>query len=892
MILDISPVWPWKLLSPFLDRIDAVAQTVLVLAALLVLLLPLLLWKPPGGVSRGRVLGVWTLLLAALLGALAARTADAASLGLAALVLVPLALVALTVWAYIGTNTTARRVVAVLALRLAAFALAALAVLRPALAFGDKNQERRLVLILVDRSRSMGDVKDHGKDQSRYGALLQHLDEAAPEIKRLADEEKIDVVFRAFGADVVELDPAEPPPPTDPRTDIGTALHKLYEEFAARRPFALFLLSDGADNGIVYNAEDEARRYRALGCLVFTFGYGNPNTPNNVKAIAVVSAVAEPSPVKLKGELTVRTVIDAPGFDGKKVRVKLLLDGKEAASQDVELGNRVAMTDRSFAALRDKGVPEAVLAKLAPLKDVWFDTRDQFRAVLGQRLTNEEAARHQEVIVEQLEKGNEVLLKCMAPAKAGEVEVTVKVEDPKRPGDYPPDQKSVARNQLTTFLSVAKEGLSVLLVDKQRQEPLAICDALEDRRITLHKVWLRGDRPIDANVGDLFQFDRQQYDAIILGDVTPAQMQAVNPHALDEIEKLVRDKGAGLIMIGGYNSFSPVWKNTPIARLLPVELDAHGERQFEREVRMTPTEEGLKGFGFILKRGERKEDAADAWERMTRLEGHSILGTPKNLATVLATTQDGKTPLLVRMDYGGGENAGRVLAFAGDTTNRWIGFKPETAEMHARFWKQIVLWLAKQEEPEGLVWARPDMRRLPVRGEMGFGVGLRKGDLDIPDAEFDVKLRGPDGKAVTLSTSVGRDGRRGVIDRDKTKRPGLYVLEATGSGKDAEGNKVEGKKEVKFIVYDDDPESSQQAADHPFLKKLAKAGNGEFHEGKDLAGFLRDLRKQAQKESKARERHWPDWRTTSTSPFLVLFYLAFVAVLTGEWLLRRRWGMV
>src|SRR6516225_8509693 len=110
MTPDLSPVWPWKLLEPFLDRTDTVAHAVLTVAALVVLLLPVALWKRPGGVSSGRVLGGAGLLLTVLLGFLAVRTADSASLGLAALVLVPVALVALTVWAYLGTGASARKI--------------------------------------------------------------------------------------------------------------------------------------------------------------------------------------------------------------------------------------------------------------------------------------------------------------------------------------------------------------------------------------------------------------------------------------------------------------------------------------------------------------------------------------------------------------------------------------------------------------------------------------------------------------------------------------------------------------------------------------------------------------------------------------------------------------
>ncbi len=758
-----------------------------------------------------------------------------------AAVVVLIVLVPVTVWAYLGNHIPWRRIAGVVALRLVAFAIALLAILRPFHAWGDKNQERQVLLVLIDRSRSMGEVKDHGKDQSRYSAVLQYLEEAAPEIKRLVDEDRIDVVFRAFGAEVVEFDPASPPAPTDPRTDIGAALRKLHDDFAGKKPLAILLLTDGADTGGAFNSLDEARRYRAVPCPVNAFALGNPNTPNNVRAVSVESAVAEPSPVMAKGELTVGTVIDAPGFVGRTVRVKLLLNGEEVKSQDVELENS---------------------------------------------------------------RGNEIKLKCTAPAKPGEYDLTVSVEDPRRPGERPPGQVSTARNELSTFLTVAKEGISVLLVDKQREEATKIFDALQDRRIRVNTVWMRSDRPVDPNVGDLFQFAEQQYDVIIIGDVTASQMRAVNPRALEEIEKLVGEKGAGFMMIGGYSSFAPrVWKGTPIANLLPVLLDSEGQVELKPDQRgfsLKPTDAGLRRFGFLLKQGDRKEDVTDAWEKVAgKLEGHTRLGTLKPNATPLATTDDGTTPLLVAMNYGGTEgNAGRVLAFAGDTTNLWIQ-DDETLAMHTRFWKQTVLWLARQEEPEGAVWLRPKDRRLRARTETWFTVGLRKGDFPVPDGEFTVKLFGPglDQDGVKVPTTLGRDGRRGDIDRDKTKQPGVYRLEATASGKDAEGTEVKGTKEAKFIVYDDDLETTQQAADHAFLKKLARAGNGEFHEGKELATFLRDLHRQASAETKGQERHWPDWKVDAhepqpLSPFRVLFYLVFVAVLGGEWLLRRRWGMV
>jgi len=58
-----------------------------------------------------------------------------------------------------------------------------------------------------------------------------------------------------------------------------------------------------------------------------------------------------------------------------------------------------------------------------------------------------------------------------------------------------------------------------------------------------------------------------------------------------------------------------------------------------------------------------------------------------------------RQPLLVAHNFGDG----RVMAFAGDSTWRWWMQGYESA--HKRFWRQIVLWLAKKDQAqEGNVW--------------------------------------------------------------------------------------------------------------------------------------------------------------------------------------------
>jgi hypothetical protein len=93
-------------------------------------------------------------------------------------------------------------------------------------------------------------------------------------------------------------------------------------------------------------------------------------------------------------------------------------------------------------------------------------------------------------------------------------------------------------------------------------------------------------------------------------------------------------------------------------------------------------------------------------------------------------------------------------------------------------------------------------------------------------------------------------------------------------------------------VYDEDIEMMRRAADHDFLKKLAAAGGGDFHRVEELPAFLRRMQSENLARNKPKMLYRPDWRTTGRSSFLMTFFVLFVATLSIEWLLRRRWGMV
>lgn len=834
MTVVIDPIWPWSHLPSFLAMASGDVVAAVVLSGLVAFVLPIFWQLRPRGVTPRQLVRIGGALLAMLLGWVVIHTWSFTNapagrwhgLAMAVLIVLPAVLLGVTVATYLASPAkTRRRTALVLALRLLAFLLAGLAIVRPSLATAERNPLRSLLLIVCDGSGSMT-IQDESGHQSRWELLLRTLRESIPELDRLREEQQVDVHFYKFAGDVLAFNPDDPGAADGKRTDTGAMLRALYEQRGGQQPpRSLLLLSDGADNGSARTpALSEAGRWRGLPCPVHAFACGNPTTADRQNDVAITSLATAPALVPSKGKLTVTLGMDAPGFENSTVRVRLFLDNEEVLARD------------------------EVLA-----------------------LTN----------------GNTIKLECNAPAKPGEVKLRVQVDDPKRKDEAPNGDLFPLNNKIETYITVTKEGVSVLLVDKQRAwEPQFICDALvRDSRIRVTPVWLRGGQTIDANSGDLFHFDRQPYDVIIVGDVTAAQMRAVSPQSLEAIEHLV-SRGSGFLMLGGYDTFgNKDWQGTPIEKMLPLDLTA-SRGQIEDNRKMLPTQAGLAKFAYLLRLtdGDKPEKA---WETLPELEGISRLRkSNKGLETVLAES-DKNEPILIAQNYGDG----RVLAFAGDTTNRWI-VNPQKQQMHGRFWRQMVLWLAKQENAEGSVWIKPDTRRLPVRGDLGFSVGVRsRGGVDLKDGSYTVEVVGPDGVKTPVPTARTASDDRGTFV--KTDVPGEYLISVHGKAKDpSSGEVIDGEASAHFIVYDEDIEMMRRAADHDFLKKLATAGGGDFHRVEELPAFLRRMQSENLARHKPKLLLRPDWRTTGRSSFLMIFFVLFVMTLSLEWLLRRRWGMV
>ncbi len=742
------------------------------------------------------------------------------AVGLPLLVAVALLLTGLTVWTYLGSRGSSfRRMAAVLALRLGALLLAFLALLRPALAFRGELKHPSVLVLALDDSESMT-IRDELGGASRWERALAALRQCEPQLAELRDRHEVTVALYRFSEGVRPLDPADETAKADgKRSDYGLMLRELLDRYGGERYVrGLVVLGDGAKNGVRPDPLAVAGEWRGK-CPVDSFVFGKKDTSEGQSDIALTDVAIEGSRVPAKGKMVVTARADAPGFENREVTVRLFID--------------------------DKQVP----------------------ILVGDR----EEMGHKETL--RLTKGNALRLTANAPAQAGEIKVTLKID--KLEGEL-----AEFNNEISTFANVSPEGVGVLYVDKRREERAFLLDALaSDPRIRVDRVTLGGGAPAE---GGLFHLGDHAYDVIILGDVTADEVRRADAGATATIKRLVQEKGAGVMMIGGRRNFANGgWAATELRDVLPVDLSS-GREVTQDVIALARTEAGKEHYLLRLADDPREND--DAWDHRLKLYGGlSYMGKPKGkTGAVLLRSAAGDDVLVA------GEAGGRSIAFAGDTTYLWVR-PPDGDRYHQRFWRQLVLWLAHQEKAESKLWVKGDPRRVEAGRRIGFSAGIAgKDGRDLPGATFGAKVTGPAEARVWQTRD--RDQERVNVE---TTTPGEYQLVIEGEARDEQGQQVRGKEAVRFLVWQEDTEMTRRAANHDFLKDLAAAGGGQFHLGgpEELARYLRELPAQPAGGLRPKPDLWPDWRRAGPSALPPALLLVFVALVSLEWFLRRRWGM-
>lgn len=715
---------------------------------------------------------------------------------------------------------------ALVLLRLAAFLALVACMIRPTVVATNKARPQGAVLVLADASESMT-VADGSDGRTRWRQMIEALNVARPAVRRLLDSGDFDLRVWRFDRDVHELPPVAGDPfplgawqdaPSADETAIGSAIDDALRTMAGRSVAGVVVLSDGAQHA---HAPRDLPPQTAARRLADT---GTPlwsvtfgqQRGAGQGRDAAVVNLSVAEKVYAKNTLEVAGRVRLEGLAGNEVIVRLMAEDDAGTIREVA---RTTLQARGPAAEE-------------PVRLAW------------------------------------------TPQAAGERRIAVVAE----PQD---GEVVVTNNELSTFVDVVDGGLRILYLEgapRVEQRFLRrVLSASPDMQVDFR--WIdsaRRDRwPVDIS-RDL----AEEHDVFLVGDLDSS---AVRPADLKTIASKV-NAGAGLGLLGGFHAFEAGgWSGTDLAPLLPFESDRLARQPFDAPVRedlhvpgplrMLP--DPRFGGVSMLRLGASDADTRAAWEAMPTLDGANDLGRLTPTAKPVAVTADGR-PLLVAREFG----EGRVLAFAADSTWRWVMQGAE--EQHRRFWRQMVLWLARQDAADDdALWVRLAQRRIAPGTPLEFDAGLTKPDgTAVTDVDVTATLVAPDGQPRPVRVTRRGDSFAGTITG--CSEPGDWKLVVKGAKR---GVATPRERSARFSVFRQDLELANPRANALLMRQLAETTTGGVRLPEELPAIFEEIAaRPAAFETREQWSYspWDKWPTL----------LLMAACLCVEWFLRKRWGLV
>lgn len=366
------------------------------------------------------------------------------------------------------------------------------------------------------------------------------------------------------------------------------------------------------------------------------------------------------------------------------------------------------------------------------------------------------------------------------------------------------------------------------------------------------------------------------YDAIVLANVAGDQLTGGQ---LEAARDFVSRRGGGLLVMGAQSFLGRGLVGTPIEDALPMLLNRRSDSAVPaaaaRGASVSLTDAGLEHP--ITRIGSTTDESRKRWDGLPALASASALGEARPGAAVLATTSVGGAgrPLIAVQRFG----EGRSMVFAGEASWRWRMMLPSTDHSYETFWRQAIRWLAIGAADPLAIY--PPQAAAPG-DETVIRVAVRDNAFaPLRDADVDVRVSGPDGKVQELRASLEeKDGSDSALFAAKftPTQPGLHRLSVSAR----RGRADAGSAATSLLVGGADVEMSDPRLNTALLQRIATATGGRVMVAGQIDPLLTALRAATPAAALMVRRDL--WHNATS-------FILIIGLLTGEWLLRRKWGL-
>ena len=748
------------------------------------------------------------------------------------LFLIFVGLIAGTIWAYRTTQGRTHRGFRGFLIFLRALALCGLAfcLLKPFVTIYQTSPDDSYLAVLVDESKSM-QVTDSVNQESRLSSVNNLLFDPEGGILNSINE-KFKTRLFSFSDVPKRMTPVALAEANGETTNIPAALNETLDNLQGVPLSGVVIFSDGADA----SGEDITKlafRMRDRKVPVHTVGIGSPE---GIKDIEVMK-------------------IDAP----------------RRAEEDFPV--------EIWATIRRKGYgPREVTLRL----------RDENRVVktFNVNLNKERPTRR-------------VRIKFI-PRNPGTQKYVVEI-----PAET---DEAVPQNNTKKFLlKVApSKRVKILYVEGGLRKEIGIIRrALEnDPNIELTLRYLTSNTGIGgANSATGHQFDLYptskevlfDYDAIIFGNIASSKFLR---QQLENTVEFIRKRGGGFLMLGGSRSLGnhnidDSYINTPIARVLPVELELGTPptpvppiRRFATPPRrdrkpsipsytLQLTAEG-KADPLMALADEPRENVM-RWGQLT-LSNYNRVRRAKAGATVLAVhptdrNEFGNRILIATHNY----NAGRVMVFTPLSSWNWQMHRPHEDDSHERFWRQTAKWLTTVQKDQ----LKLDIPKTSYALKEAVIINATAYDHQFEltnQAKVRAIITDENGRKRELSLEqvLGQDGL--YTARFIPPRRGEYRVALVGTL----GGKSLGEQSGLFEVTESYAEFTNAELNAQLLQTLANTSGGKYYTLEDASQMVNHIPLVESATSRLVDEEVWD---------MPLIFGSVILLFGLEWFLRKRRGL-
>ena len=354
----------------------------------------------------------------------------------------------------------------------------------------------------------------------------------------------------------------------------------------------------------------------------------------------------------------------------------------------------------------------------------------------------------------------------------------------------------------------------------------------------------------------------RRYDVVVLGRAIDGSL--LTTPGLHQLEDFVKEHGGTVIFSRG-PAFDGALANNELEPVL------------WSRVAPTPARLQVGREGQALAPFRTLQEQAGG-ENLPELIAGFASSEKRPLTATLASTNapGGGEPMAGMVHRRFGE--GQVLSIGVEGLWRW-GFNAKIEAVNTvfdRFWDQMILWLMAGRDflPTQQFSLRATSANVPLGEKIFFRALKRDSRIKLADLPLVISLGGKEVGRTTLSATDGNA---------PDKLTAEFLPAKTGkfeaSAKFPDGT----SQTARFIVYDENLETTEVATDAGYLKKLCESSGGRLLKADELGKFLAELREE-------RSEAVPQTRLTSAWDRVWVFWLIGL-LFAADWYLRRRWGL-